>query len=324
MKFYFAPMEGVTGYIYRNAYNKYFNSMDKYFAPFIVADQTDGFKSRDRNDILPENNQSLFLIPQILTNNAKDFQYTSRKIQQYGYDEINLNLGCPSGTVVSKNRGSGFLALKDALNTFLEEIYSQQETKISVKTRLGKENPEEFYELIQIYNQYPIHELIIHPRVQKDMYKNTPNMAVFKDALSVSKNPVCYNGDLFTLEAYQSFVEAFPEIDRVMIGRGLITNPGLVGQIKTTEPMDKVRLRAFHDEVLNDYLTVMFGDVNILYKMKEVWFYMGQGFTEREKYIKKIMKAVKLNDYVHAVDKLFNEQELRETITYSPYKWHKE
>ena len=139
MNFYFAPMEGLTGYIYRNAHNAFFNNIDKYFSPFIVANQSESFKTRELNDILPENNQGIVLIPQLLTNNAKDFIHTSKKIKRLGYNEINLNLGCPSGTVVSKNRGSGFLSKREELDVFLEEIFSQAITKISVKTRIGKD-----------------------------------------------------------------------------------------------------------------------------------------------------------------------------------------
>ncbi len=240
MKFYFAPMEGLTGYIYRNAHKAFFDGIDKYFSPFITANQIDGFKTRDLKDILPENNQELVLIPQVLTNNAKDFIYTSKKIESMGYTEINLNLGCPSGTVVSKNRGSGFLAKKEELDAFLEEIFSQSITKISVKTRIGKERPEEFYDLIKIFNKYPIEELIIHPRIQKDFYKNKPNMTIFKDAMALSKNTVCYNGDIFTVTDYTKFCEDFPGVNTVMLGRGLLMNPALVQNVKDSIKLEKV------------------------------------------------------------------------------------
>lgn len=181
MKYYLAPLEGVTTYVYRNAYHHFFRPMDKYFTPFIVPHLNKKFSTREMKELSPENNQGLFVVPQLLTNNAEDFVKTANDIQAFGYEEINLNLGCPSGTVVAKNKGSGFLALQDELNRFLDEIYAKTDMKISVKTRIGKTNPEEFYELIQIYNQYPMEELIIHPRVQTDFYKNTPNWKVFKD-----------------------------------------------------------------------------------------------------------------------------------------------
>jgi tRNA-dihydrouridine synthase len=310
MNFYFAPMEGVTGYIYRNAHNTFFNSIDKYFAPFIVANQGKGFKTRELNDILPENNQGLVMIPQLLTNNAIDFVHTSKRIKELGYNEINLNLGCPSGTVVSKNKGSGFLSKREELDVFLEEIFSQSITKISVKTRIGKDQPEEFYELIKIFNKYPIEELIIHPRIQKDFYKNKPNLNIFKDALILSKNPVCYNGDIFTVKDYKEFSAMFPNVSTLMLGRGLLINPGLIGDITNNIKIDKNLLKDFHDKIYEDYKKILFGERNVLFKMKEVWFYMIQSFSDNAKYAKKIRKSERLYDYDEAVSSLFSEQDV--------------
>lgn len=312
MNFYFAPMEGLTGYIYRNAHNAFFNKIDKYFSPFIVANQSDSFKTRELNDILPENNQGLVLIPQLLTNNAKDFIHTSKKIKQLGYNEINLNLGCPSGTVVSKNRGSGFLSKREELDLFLEEIFSQAVTKISIKTRIGKDQPEEFYHLIEIFNKYPMEELIIHPRTQKDFYKNKPNLEVFKDALNLSKNPVCYNGDIFAVEAYKEFSSNFPSVETLMIGRGLLANPALISAIENNAKLDKKLLKEFHDKIYEDYKTILFGDRNVLFKMKELWFHMMPIFSNNEKYAKKIRKSERLQDYDVAVLSLFREQDILE------------
>lgn len=176
MKYYLAPMEGITGYIYRNAYEKFFHNIDKYFTPFIVANKSKSLKTKELRDVLPENNKCMNIVPQILTNDSEDFIITSKRLQQLGYNEVNLNLGCPSGTVVSKNRGSGFLALRDELDRFLEEIFTLENMKISIKTRIGKDSPEEFYELIKIYNKYPLEELIIHPRTRNDFYGNKPNL----------------------------------------------------------------------------------------------------------------------------------------------------
>lgn len=312
MNFYFAPMEGLTGYIYRNAHNTFFNKIDKYFSPFIVANQGNSFKARELNDILPENNQGLVLIPQLLTNNAKDFIHTSRKIKQFGYNEINLNLGCPSGTVVSKNKGSGFLAKTEELDVFLEEIFSETATKISIKTRIGKDQPEEFYNLIEIFNKYPIEELIIHPRIQKDFYKNKPNMKVFKDALALSKNPVCYNGDIYTVEDYKHFAADFQSVETIMIGRGLLANPGLINDIENNIKLEKSLLKEFHDKIYEDYKRVLFGDKNVLFKMKELWVYMMPMFSNNTKYAKKIRKSERLLDYDEAVLSLFRDQDILE------------
>lgn len=309
MNFYYAPLEGVTGYIYRNAYHQFFHPTDKYFAPFIVANQQEGFKTRDLQDILPEHNRNKLLIPQLLSNNAKDFIHTSKRIKVFGYEEINLNLGCPSGTVVSKYKGSGFLAKPKELDEFLEEIYAAGVIDISVKTRLGKEDPQEFYQLIEIYNKYPIKELIIHPRIQKDMYKNSPRLEIFKDALSLSKNPVCYNGDINTVEDFNAFQKEFPNVYTVMIGRGLIKNPGLLHELKGEQKVSKKVFKEFHDKVYSDYRQVISGDRNVLFKMKEIWVFMIDSFIDHGKHLKKIKKSERLQDYEAAVASLFLEQD---------------
>ena len=185
MKYYLAPMEGITGYVYRNSYKKYFNNIDKYFTPFIVTNKSRSLKSKELRDVLPENNKGMNVVPQILTNDSEGFIITCKKLKQLGYNEINLNLGCPAGTVVSKNRGSGFLAKREELDMFLDEIFKISDINISIKTRIGKDSPQEFYELIKMYNKYPLEELIIHPRIQKDFYGNKPNLQVFKDRKSV-------------------------------------------------------------------------------------------------------------------------------------------
>lgn len=310
MKFYYAPLEGVTGYIYRNAYNKFFHPLDTYYAPFIVANQQDTFKTRDLQDILPENNVGISLVPQILSGNAKDFIHTSKMIKELGYKEINLNLGCPSGTVVSKGRGSGFLAKPQELDGFLDEIYAAGITEISIKTRLGKDTEDEIYKLIEIYNKYPVKELTIHPRIQKDFYKNTPRLEIFKEAFLLSKNPVCYNGDINTISDYKGLCEKFPAVSSIMIGRGLIRNPGLVGEIMGSPRVTKEQLREFHDTVYEEYKKVMPGDRTVLFKMKEIWTYMIDLFTDNTKYFKKIKKAERIWDYESGVNSLFREQEI--------------
>lgn len=310
MRFYLAPMEGITGYIYRNAYEKFFHNIDKYFTPFIVPNKSRSLKTKELRDILPENNEGMNIVPQILTNDFEGFIVTARKLQQLGYNEVNLNLGCPAGTVVSKNRGSGFLALREELDKFLEEIYKIEDMKISIKTRIGKDTPEEFYKLIEIYNKYPLEELIIHPRTRQDFYGNKPNLEIFKDALSLSKSPVCYNGDIFIVEDYNKLVNSFPEVDKVMLGRGVLANPGLIGDIKGNDFITKDTLKAFHDEIFNNYIELFNDDKNAMFRMKELWGYMIYMFTDNKKYAKKIKKAQKVIDYKQAVSSLFMEQEI--------------
>lgn len=310
MKFYLAPMEGITGHIYRNSYEKYFHNIDKYFTPFIVPNQSVSLKTKELKDLLPQNNKGLNIVPQILTNDAEGFILTANKLKQLGYEEINLNLGCPAGTVVSKKRGSGFLAYPEELDKFLDEIYKIDNMKISIKTRLGKERADEFYKLIEIYNKYPLEELIIHPRTREDFYGNTPNLEVFKDALKLSKHSICYNGDIFTLNSYNKIINEFPEVNKVMLGRGILVNPGLIGEIKNNEFANKEIIKMFHDEIFENYTILLNEDKNAMYRMKELWGYMSHIFTNNKKYYKKIKKAQKAIDYKNAVNSLFIEQDI--------------
>ncbi|MFR6451123.1 MAG: tRNA dihydrouridine synthase [Clostridium perfringens] len=310
MKYYLAPMEGITGFIYRNSYEKFFGGIDKYFAPFVVPNSSKSLKTKELRDVLPENNKGINLVPQILTNDSEGFILTAKKLKDLGYNEINLNLGCPSGTVVGKKRGSGFLSHREELDKFLEEIFKIDDMKLSIKTRLGMDKPEEFYELIEIYNKYPMEELIIHPRTRQDFYGNKPNLEVFKEAISLSKNPICYNGDIFTLEDHNKLVEEFKEVDKIMLGRGVLANPALMNEILNNEFMDKKVLKEFHDEIFNKYREVFNEDRNAMFRMKELWGYMIYMFSNNKKYAKKIKKAQKVVDYNQAVTSLFLEQDI--------------
>lgn len=309
MLLYFAPMEGITGYIYRNLHKELFGGVDKYFMPFIAPTEMHGFKKRELLDVMPEHNQKIHVVPQILSNQADDFIYTAKKLIEYGYEEINLNLGCPSGTVVAKGRGAGFLARPDELARFLDQIYNWAPIPISVKTRLGKDNPAEFRDLLPIFNRFPIHELTIHPRVQKDLYRNSPNLDAFEEALDGSKNPVCYNGDLCTTEDYTRFRDQFPSVDRVMIGRGLLTNPALARQIKTGCGITKSELFTFIKQVQREYQENM-PDNPVLLKMKELWSYIRKLCPETDTAWKKIKKCRKLSEYENEVMILVHQDKL--------------
>lgn len=312
MEFYLAPMEGITGYVYRNAYEKYFGLADKYFSPFIAPNQNRCMNTRERQDVVQEHNEYVNLVPQILTNKPADFIKTCQVLEEMGYEEVNLNLGCPSGTVVTKKKGSGFLGDLNALEEFFDTIFKMVQVKVSVKTRIGLEEPEEFEKLIPLYNRYPISELVIHPRVQKEYYKNTPNLVMFEQAVKRCNMPVCYNGDIFTQKQYELFVEQFPTVKKTMVGRGVLVNPNLIGKIKEKRSLDKETLRAFHTKLQADYSQVLSGDRNLLFKLKELWFYLHHCFEDSEKYYKKIKKAEKLSDYEVAVSTLFRERQIKE------------
>ncbi len=310
MKYYFAPLEGITNFIFRKIHSTYFPGLDKYFAPFISPNQSKKVMTKEMRDLLPENNAGIYLVPQILTASGKDFVATAKKLLALGYEEVNLNLGCPSGTVVSKNKGSGLLAFPETVERLLDEIFSGLDMKISVKTRLGMVEGDEFYRLLEIYNQYPMEELIIHPRVREDFYKNDPRIQYFEYAVRESKNPLCYNGDLCSKADIEKLSGQFPNVKRIMCGRGLLTDPGFIWQIQNQEGEDQVRSRIvdFHNALYQAYREYMSGERNVLFKMKEIWFYMIGYFPGKEKAMKKIRKAQRLSDYEAAVREIFGSR----------------
>lgn len=310
MQFYMAPMEGLTGYIFRNAYQKYYGGIDRYFTPFITNKK---LNHKELQDVLPEHNAGMDVVPQILTNRAQDFLCIAGELERFGYRTVNLNLGCPSGTVVAKNRGAGFLALPDELDAFLDEIFAKCPVAISIKTRIGKESEAEWERLLGIYEKYPLEELIIHPRVQKDFYKNTVRLEAFAQAVEMSRHSLCYNGDICTAEDYERVLAQFPKTEKVMLGRGLLKRPWLIGELRKMpdEAAEKERFLAFHDDILHGYLSVMSGDKNTLFKMKELWVYFAESFTNPEKYMKKIRKSERIAEYELHVAALLREQELK-------------
>lgn len=314
MHIYFAPLEGITTYPYRNLHHKYFGGVEKYFTPFLAPGLEQGMSVKEMRDVLPENNAGVPVVPQILTNRAGDFLLASKKLLEMGYREINLNLGCPSGTVTAKKKGSGFLLYPDDLDRFFDEVFSDAAVRngeflVSVKTRIGKNEVEEWPELMQVYNRYPIHELTVHPRIQKEFYKGTPHLDVFTDILKESRNPVVYNGDLFTVEKVKEFREKFPTVGTVMIGRGLIRNPALAEMILQEETELEAdilpRIREFHDALFEHYRETMSGDRNLLFRMKDLWSYMLAEVPDSEKLAKKIRKSQHVPEYLAAVEEVF-------------------
>lgn len=311
MNLYFAPMEGLTGYVYRNAHRACFGGVDKYFTPFLSPNQNHKFTAKEEKDVLPEHNQGIPLVPQILTNRAEDFIWAAGEMKARGYREVNLNLGCPSGTVVSKYKGAGFLARQEALNRFLDQIFQEVDLEISVKTRIGIAAPEEFPELMEIFNRYPIRELTVHPRLRTDFYKNTPDWESFGYAVKESRAPLCYNGDVFTAEAFRSAAARFPSVGSVMLGRGLLVNPALAERIRGVEeaPLTSSRLAVFHQALYEGYCRAIPEERNVLFKMKEMWTYLICMFPEADRYGKKIKKAKSAGEYEAAVAALLRERE---------------
>lgn len=314
-----APMEGLTGYVYRRAHHAHFAPLHAYYTPFISNKK---LGSREHHDVMPEHNEGMHVIPQILTNRADDFLEIEKQLYEYGYREVNLNLGCPSGTVTAKGRGAGFLAYPEELSQFLDEIYSKTNMKISIKTRIGISSEEEWPQLLSLFNQFPVELLIIHPRLLKDFYKGYPRMDCYQYAKEHSLSPICYNGDIHSVDKWNEIKSSLgTETSEIMLGRGLLMNPVLAEEIvnedNENEAVKKIntasfaqesqRMKGFHNAILEGYCEEMSGDRNVLFKMKELWVYLGSGLQASPKLLKQIKKSNSVREYKIAADAIFHE-----------------
>ena len=283
MKYYLAPLEGITTYIYRRAYHTHYRPMEKYFTPFLVPHTKKDFNTREKNDILPAHNPGMNLVPQILTNDAKGFLDTVEKLKGYGYDEVNLNLGCPSSTVASKGRGSGFLGEKEALKAFLADIFEKTDMKISLKTRIGLNRADEFDDILDIYEAFPVEMLIVHPRIRMDYYSGKPDMEAFEKASARMPFPVCYNGDIFTAAAYGRVSEKYSDIRHWMIGRGLLSNPALCREIRGGDCASREELADYYHTMRDEYEVRLQGNKKVVFLMKEFWHYISWILSEEDR-----------------------------------------
>ncbi len=305
MKLCMAPMEGITNHVYRQAYLHHFGQIDRYYMPFLSSL---GLNNKEIRDIAPENNQGMDVIPQILTNHADIFLGLAEMFKHLGYREVNLNLGCPSGTVTAKGRGSGFLRQLPELELFLEDIFSGSPLPISVKTRIGYASEDEWPAILELLARYPFTEMIIHPRLRMDLYRgevrpDTYELAVRRMQTSGGRAiPLCYNGDINTVEDYETMYSRFPDTDSVMLGRGLVANPGLAGELKGEGPMNSEQLAGFLDEVFAEYRKIVPDDKNTLFRLLEIWTYLSRSFPDGEKVLRKIRKSKSLREYENVVN----------------------
>ncbi len=305
MEYLFAPMEGITGAMFRRIHHRYFPGVDRYYMPFVTATHDRVLTPRDLRNVAPEENPGFAAVPQLMARDAGDFLWYARALADMGYREVNLNLGCPSGTVTAKGKGAGLLAAPEVLEPMLEEIYAKAPCAISIKTRLGMRDPEEFPRLLEIFRRFPVSLLIIHPRVREDFYRRPLRRDAFARALECYPGPVCYNGGLVTLGGIRGFQQEFPQVEQVMIGQGLLADPALVSKAKGGPGADRDRLRAFHDELYHTYLEAFHNERGTVYHMKELWSYLGRLFEGAEKPLKQIRKAAARGPYESGVACIF-------------------
>lgn len=312
MELYFAPLEGITGREYRLAHQRWFGGVDKYYAPFLSPTQDHVFTPKEKRNVFPEYNPGVPLVPQLLTKNPDDFTWAADELFAMGYGEVNLNLGCPSGTVVAKGKGAGMLADPENLNEFLYEIYRKASGPISLKTRLGLTDPEEFHRILQIFSRYPVSLLIIHPRVRQDYYKHPIRMEYFEEALRDYPGKLCYNGGIFTPADAEKFTKAHPDVDKLMLGQGLLADPALGRKLRGEGKLEREALKGFHDELYHQYLENFKSEKNTVFHMKELWQFMGRCFEGGEKLFKQIRKAENSAKYDAAVEEIFRSLPLRD------------
>lgn len=308
----FAPLDGITKAVFRQVWHRRFGGADRYFMPFFSPTDQHIVTDRDRKELVPENNGGLPLVPQVMTRKADDFLWAAELLGDMGYTEVNLNLGCPSGTVTAKGKGSGFLAKPEELDRFFDQVFSRAALPVSVKTRLGILDPEEFWPLLEIYNRYPIACLTIHPRVQKQFYKGTVHLDVFEKALAASKNPVCYNGDLRTVEDLRAFQGRFPAAEAVMVGRGAVADPALPRKWRGGPAATRQELQDFTAELYQSY-QAFYGQVNpAAQRMKEVWFYLIHLFEGGGRIDKKLRRSRGAWEYERLEAEIFQTLPLRD------------
>lgn len=310
MRYDFAPLEGLTDSIYRRLHHKYFGGVDRYFTPFFSPTIHRALTPREARELPPADSLDFTVVPQLLTKVPEDFLWMAGVCRDRGYTEVNLNIGCPSGTVTAKGKGSGMLRDLEGLDYFLDTVFADPPLPVSVKTRIGFESAEEFASILQVYNHYPLKELIIHPRVRKDFYNGPVDLVSFRYALGESKPPVCYNGSLRAKREISAFAVEFASVDSIMLGRGLIADPGLLSPSGTTAD----KLEDFHGELLEEYSREFGSTRNAMFRLKENWRYWLCKFDDTEKLGKRLRKTTDLNAYKAITQEIFHNLPIRDEI----------
>ena len=304
-----APMEGITGHAFRRVHAECFGALDRYYTPFLPPPRVGSpFGGKNLREIDPANNEGLKVVPQLLTKNADEFVWAAGLLADLGYGEVNLNLGCPSGTVVSKGKGSGFLRNLDELEVFLRDVCDRSLLPVSVKTRLGLEDDAEYERILEVYRGLPLAELIVHPRVQKDRYQGKPRWEPYGETLACAPFPVAYNGDVFCDEDQASLVAAYPQTRHIMLGRGLLANPALARMLTGGPAASASELKRFHDKLFCAYLDEIGG--NAVFRMKEWWFYAKCAFAAPMAVHRAVRKVRKVEEYEAAVERVFRDEPL--------------
>lgn len=325
MRLSFAPLEGLTGQVFRRAHAAVFGGADDYYAPFFSPSSI-GLSEKQLREVTAAEQTGEKTVFQLLTKNPSDFLASAAQLAARGCREINLNIGCPSGTVTAKGKGAGALRDPDALDSFFDAIFTglaevAPDLRVSVKTRVGYDSEAFLPALLEVFNRYPIAELLVHPRLRSDMYRGTPRMEAFAFCVAESRAPVAYNGDIFTREDYHAVRAAYPTVSHFLCGRGAMADPALFLTIRgqTISPEEKKeRLRAMHDQILEENRRLMGDGRNLLCRMADIWNYQIYLFDNDPRAAAPIRRAATLAEYRAAVATLFRERELLPGGAYRP------
>ncbi len=296
---YLAPLQGFTDFVYRKAYNEIFGGIDAFFIPYISV-KNDQILKKYEKEILVENNPQNNVIPQVLANNADELLFLSKFLKEKGYNEINLNLGCPYPMVTNRGMGAGLLPHPEKLHQILSSFFENSNLKLSVKLRAGLISPNEIEQIIPVLNQFPLTEVIFHPRIAKQLYMGEIIDSAFDFAKTNLKHRLVYNGDIFSLANFHNRTQKFPETEHWMLGRGVLMNPFLPAEIKRifySEAEKQQKLEVFHKRIFELYTEKMDNDGNVLNKMKQFWIYFSYNFTGQHKVFKAIKKSNSLRKY---------------------------
>ncbi len=302
---FFAPLQGYTDDVYRRTHHKLVGAVRSYYTPFVRV-ETGSIRSKDLRDIAPENNKGVPVVPQIIFGNRKEFEYLANRVEALGYNEIDLNMGCPFPLQVRHGRGSGLLSDTATIADIIEGIKARGNIRFSVKMRLGREDGDEYKKAIELLNSVNLQHITLHPRTGAQQYKGCIDGERFNEACRISENPIIYNGDILTLDDIKRIEDNYPQIKGIMIGRGLLGTPSLAQEYNSNETWSNNRriglMIKMHDELMAEYAKILKGDTQMLNKMRTFWEYC-EPLLGRKPY-KKIMKSGNLKNYLIAVNDL--------------------
>ena len=306
---YFAPMEGLTGPVYREVHHALFPGLDRYYTPFLAPTQNHVFAPKELRELAVN---AVPTVPQLLTKSSADFLWAEGELRSLGFEEVNLNLGCPSATVVAKGKGSGLLGDIPRLTALLEGIFASNTLPVSVKTRIGLRDTDSWETLIALFDRFPIAELSVHPRTRTELYNGEIHEDAFALCYAKSRLPLCFNGEIRSAERLRELESRYPRLHACMIGRGLVANPALVREYRGGAPITKSELKNYHDTLYAAYAE-QYGAHNAMHRMKEVWRCLRTMFPDSARYADKIGRSKDADELLYWADKIFAECGMKES-----------